>query len=85
MPELQNAPSYSLDLLSNHHWVLLTDLVGSFGFVIVGTVVFVRVTVDPTEKIPTAATETWKMTGQIVSLHERLRSHMLHRGCQADS
>lgn len=39
---------------------------------------FVRVTVDPTEKIPTAATKTWKMTGQIVSFHERLCSHILH-------
>lgn len=39
---------------------------------------FVRVTVDPTEKIPTAATKTWKMTGQIVSLRERLCSHVLH-------
>lgn len=41
---------------------------------------FVRVTVDPTEKIPTAAAETWKSRRQMdrfYLLHERLRSHSL--------
>lgn len=45
---------YSLDLVGHHHGVLLTDLGGSLGLVIVGTVVLVGVPVDAAEQVAAA-------------------------------
>lgn len=49
--------SQLLDLLSNNDGVLLTDLLGSFCLVVVGTGMHVRVPVNGTEQVPTAAVE----------------------------
>lgn len=45
---------YSLDLVSDHHGVLLADLGGRLGLVVIGTVVLIRVPVEATEQVPTA-------------------------------
>lgn len=55
---------YSLDFVSHHHGILFTDLGGSLGLVIIGTVVLVRVPVDATEQVATATVEPWKHKGQ---------------------
>lgn len=52
--------SYSLDLVSYHHGVLLANLGSSFSFVVVWTVVLIGVTVESTEQVPTAAVKTWR-------------------------
>lgn len=51
---------YSLDLVSNNHRILFTDLSSSLGLVIIGTVVLVGVSVDATEQVATATVEPWK-------------------------
>lgn len=51
---------YSLDLVGHHHGVLLADLGGGLGLVVVGTVVLVRVPVDAAEQVAAAAVEPWK-------------------------
>lgn len=51
-------PSQLLDLLSNNDGVLLTNLLSSFCLVVVGTGMHVRVPVNGTEQVPTAAVET---------------------------
>lgn len=56
--------SYSLDLVSNNHGVLFANLVSSFGFVVVRTVMLIGVTVKSTEQIPTAAVKTWNITAE---------------------
>lgn len=50
---------YSLDLVSHHHRVLFTNLGGSLGLVIIGTVMLVGVSVDATEQVATATVEPW--------------------------
>ena len=52
-------PLYSLDLVGHHHRVLLADLGGGLGFVVIGAVVLVRVPVDPAEEVAAAAVEPW--------------------------
>ena len=72
---------YSLDLVSNHNRVLFTDLGSSFGLVIVGAVVLVRVAVDATEQVPTATVEPWKHKHMVVNT--RTRSEKPHwRGAE---
>lgn len=51
---------YSLDLVGHNHGVLFTDLGGSLGLVIVGTVVLVGVPVDAAEQVAAAAVEACK-------------------------
>lgn len=51
--------SYSLDLFSNYNGVLLTDLCGSFSFIVVWTVVLIGVTVNSAKQISTATVKTW--------------------------
>lgn len=51
-------PSQLLDLLSNNDGVLLTNLLSSFCLVVVGAGVHVRVPVNGTEQVPTAAVKT---------------------------
>lgn len=58
--------SYSLDFVGNDYRVLLTNLVSSFGSVVIRTVVLIRVTVKSAEQIPTAAVKTWNR-GRTVS------------------
>lgn len=50
--------SYSLDLFSNYNGVLLTDLCGSFSFIVVWTVVLIGVTVNSAKQISTATVKT---------------------------
>lgn len=50
--------SYSLDLFSNYNGVLLADLFGSFSFIVVWTVVLIRVTVKSAKQISTATVKT---------------------------
>lgn len=61
------ARSYSLDLVGDHHGVLLPDLGGGLGSVVVRAAVLVRVTVNPTENVPTAAVKTWNAGQEKVS------------------
>lgn len=49
---------YSLDLVGHDHGILLADLGGGFGLVVVGAVVDVRVAVEATEQVATATVET---------------------------
>lgn len=48
---------YSLNLIGHHHRVLFADLGRSLRLVVVGAVVLVRVAMESTEEIPTAAVE----------------------------
>lgn len=51
---------YSLDLIGNYNWILLTDLSSGFRLVIVRAVVLVGVPVNPTEQITTSTVKTCK-------------------------
>lgn len=60
--------SYSLDLFSNYNGVLLADLFGSFSFIVVWTVVLIRVTVKSAKQISTATVKTCK--ANLFTTHE---------------
>lgn len=59
---------YSLNLIGHHHRVLFADLGRSLRLVVVGAVVLVRVAMESTEEIPTAAVEPCQ--ADLLAAHE---------------